>query len=158
MDGRSSPCHRKASHMRPARTSILFVLVALLLVLPANALAEGAGEPEMMEDPIEAMEPEVDVAEPVAPAGDDVAAQNDVVPQAEGIADGVVANAAEPGPRVAATGSAVAPYTPVASGSGQLPFTGLDSRQLVMLFLVGSVLLAGGVVSLAWAGARTETT
>lgn len=141
--------------MRPARSSILFALVALLLALPATSMAQGAGEPEMMEDPIEAMEPEVDVAEPIVPA-DDIAAQGNAVPEANGIADGAVADDSQ----VLDSGAAVAPATstPVASGSGQLPFTGLDSGQLVLLFLVGSVLLSGGIVSLAWAGARTETT
>ncbi|MCW2920457.1 MAG: hypothetical protein JWL76_331 [Thermoleophilia bacterium] len=145
--------------MRPARTSILFALVALLLALPATAMAQGAGEPEMMVDPIEAMEPEVDVADPVAPAGDDVVVQ-DAVPQAEGIADGAAAepdrDAASANAAANEPGPASAPAYAVASGSGQLPFTGVGSGQLMLLFLVGSVLLAGGVVSLAWAGARTE--
>jgi hypothetical protein len=139
--------------MRPARRITPLAIIALLLVfLPASAMAQGAGEPEMMEDPIAAMEPEVDVAEPVAPAGDDVAAQG-AIPQADGIADAAVADDA-PAPQ---TTAAVAPRTPVASGSGQLPFTGVDSGQLMQLFLVGSIVLLGGVVSLAWAGARTET-
>jgi hypothetical protein len=144
--------------MRPARTSLLIAVASLLLMLPTTSLAQGAGEPEMMEDPVEAMEPEIDVAEPVAPAGDDVAAQGDVMPEAGGIADAGIAADPQPGSgNVAEAGPAFAPTTPVASGSGQLPFTGLDSGQLMQLFLVGSVLLAGGVTALAWAGARTET-
>jgi hypothetical protein len=142
--------------MRPARTSILVAaMVALLLVLPGTAMAQGAGEPEMMEDPIEAMEPEVDVAHPVAPVApaDDVAAQGNAVPEAEGFADGAVADDAP----VLETRAALAPTSPVASGSGQLPFTGLDSGRLMQLFLVGSVLLSGGIVAMAWAGARTGT-
>ncbi len=139
--------------MRPARTCILLALLMLLLALPSAALAQGAGEPEMMEDPIEAMEPEVDVAEPTAPAGDDVAAQGGVVPEAEGIADGVIAEDTQ----VLDAGASVAPATaPIATRSGQLPFTGLDSGRLLQLFLVGSVLLSGGIVALVWAGARAD--
>jgi hypothetical protein len=137
--------------MRTARYGFLALLAALLLAIPSTALAQDATEPEMMEDPIEAMEPEVDVAEPVAPAVDEVAAQGNAIPQADGIAEGAIAETALD------TGATTAPTATVGSGSGELPFTGLDSRQLLQLFLVGSVLLAGGVVSLAWAGARSAT-
>ncbi len=140
--------------MRSARTSILFALVALLLALPSSALAVDAGEPEMMEDPVEAMEPEIELAEPTAPAADDVAAQGNAVPEAGAVGD----SNADDDPGVQSSGATVAPAASVGSGSGQLPFTGLDSRQLLQLFLVGSVLLSGGVVSLAWASARSETT
>ncbi len=140
--------------MRPARILIPVALAALLLVLPTSAVAQNAGEPEMMEDPVEAMEPEIEIAKPVEPAaGDDVAAQGDVMPQAHGVADAAVADDVQ----VVDSAAAVTPTYPVVSGTGQLPFTGLDSGLLVQLFLVGSVLLAGGVTALAWAGARTET-
>lgn len=152
--------------MRPARiistrtiVALQLTLVALLLMLPTVALAQDAGEPEMMEDPIEAMEPEVEVAEPaevvepVAPAADDVIAQGNAIPEAQGVAD----PGASGGTGTADEGAAFAPSSPVASGSGQLPFTGLDSGRIMQLFLVGSVLLAGGVTAIAWASARTET-
>lgn len=142
--------------MRRARCFIPLAIVATLLVTPSAALAQAAGEPEMMEDPIEAMEPEIEVeapVAPVAPAGDDVAAQGNAMPEADGIADGAVVEDTQ----VVDAGAAVAPSSPVASGSGQLPFTGVDSGRLLQLFLVGSVLLAGGVTALAWASARTDT-
>ena len=143
--------------MRSARTGIALLATAALLALPGGALAQANGEPEMMEDPVEAMEPEIEVGDPVAPvepvapvapADDEVIAQNGA-PEANGFADGAVdERAAEAGPAIAAPS--------VTSGSGQLPFTGTASGRLVQLFLVGSVLLAGGVVSLAWASARRE--
>ncbi len=117
---------------------ILVVLVAfgLLLGAPAGAGAVEAGEPEMIDDPIAAMEPEIHQPEPVAePAGEDVTA---------------AANA----PKVAADGgmaemSTVAPSTPVATGAGQLPFTGTDSRDVVLLFYVGSLLVSCGFLAIA---------
>lgn len=139
--------------MRPPRIFIPLALAAMLLVAPATTLAQGAGEPEMMEDPVEAMEPEIAVEPVRAAAGDDVAAQGGAMPEAQGNVEEAVANdvhAADPA-------GAVAPLTPVASGAGQLPFTGLDSGQLIQMLLIGSVLLAGGVTSMAWARARTET-
>lgn len=133
--------------MRATRLPILFAAVALLLVLPMSALAQAPGEPEAIDDPVAAMEPEIEL-EPAAPAagtGDDVAAQAEPVLEVEAVGGG-------------ATTPAAPTFTagPVATGTGQLPFTGLDSGRLMQLFLVGSVLLSGGLVSLLWAGARTE--
>lgn len=140
--------------MRLARTSIALLALTALLALPGGALAQANGEPEMIDDPVEAMEPEIEVADPVAPvapveSAEDVVVAQGGTPQASGFADAAVDD------RVAGAGPAIA-APDVTSGSGQLPFTGTDARRLVQLFLVGSVLIAGGVVSMAWAGARRE--
>ena len=136
--------------MRTLPVVLLAAFAALLLAMPTAALAQA--EPDMMEDPVEAMEPEIDVADPVAPAAGDetggVAAQNDI-PAVEGLDE-------QPQPAAATAGAATAPSATVTAGSGQLPFTGLDSRQLLQLFLVGSVLVSGGIVSIAWGRARSQ--
>lgn len=126
--------------------SLVALLLLLLVLLPTGAYAQEAALPDEMEDPIAAMEPEVHEPDVVAPAPD--AEAQGAIPEAEGIVEAEA---------VAGTGrAATTPDAPTVSGSGQLPFTGPVPGRMMQLFLAGSVLLAGGIVSLAWAGARSR--
>jgi len=122
----------------------LLVLVWLMALLPATATA-AAAEPQAIDDPVEA------VAPPAAP-----------VPSAE------VAVAAVPAGDAPVSPAAAEPLpdaTPVASEdrgavpsidatvSGDLPLTGPDPRQLILLLVVGSVLVCGGITAVTYARA-----
>lgn len=126
---------------------IASLLLVAALALPTAALAADA-EPQAIDDPPAAVVPApapaneaelaIDVAAPAAPAAAPAAA----AAPAPHVTGSRAAN-----PVVTRTRSAPSTAAPV--GGGSLPFTGVDPRQLVFLFLVGSLLLAAGATAFA---------
>lgn len=139
--------------------SVLALVLVLAVALPVAAHAAD-GLPDEITDPAPVLQPEEPVVEAVDPQPqpqpepqpdrDDVTTLGGDGAIAE-IDGGVVGGAGAPRPA-----AAVAPATAFPSvapaGSGSLPFTGLDSGQIVLLFLVGSLLVSAGTV--AWAYGR----
>lgn len=125
-----------------------FVL-ALVVLVPAAAMA--ANElPEAIEDPVAAAEPEIETTEP-AVEGELGVEDAPPVESVQGVAEARVD--AMPSGEAAATWSRTATGS---TGSGSLPFTGSDSRLLILLLLVGSTCALGGVTLRGWARAHAE--
>lgn len=144
--------------MRTAPTSattmlLLLVLLAATLAAPAAALAVD-GLPEEMVDPAVAMEPELD-ADP-APAPTAPAPAAPAAPAADPADEVVTVQGVDAVPS-APVDTVRAPAATAPIGGGTLPFTGPDSDLLMLLFLVGSLSLAGGAVAFAHARALAET-
>lgn len=135
--------------MRTLMTFIALLLLAIACLLPSTAAAQDV--PDAIEDPVEAMEPEIDAGPAPGPTAEPdagIAAQGGVVEGGPGSVAGIAeANVDSPASR--------APAAPARIGSGSLPFTGVDSGSLTMLFLVGALLVLGGVTAVSWARAGT---
>jgi hypothetical protein len=144
--------------MRTRTTTLVTIAaIALCAIAPVSARAAD-GAPDVAVDPPAAVDPG-----PVAPAPADptpaveptnpvVTAEGGdvVVADAAGIADGTPTAPAAHAP-TAATASAPAP-----SGSGSLPFTGVVDGQMLLVLLVGSLLVTGGLTSWSWARAASH--
>lgn len=119
----------------------LSVCLAVSVVAPASGYAAGA-LPDEIVDPASAIAPQ---AEEVEIAALEPAREPAVAPRVDepGPAAAVVA----PPRRTAAIAEPASPNVPT-TPRGSLPFTGIDSRQLVLLSLVGSLLLTGGVTAI----------
>ena len=132
---------------RITRTA-LAALAAFALVVAAPAAALAADVPDEMVDPVGAMEPEIQVGEP---AGDPADAQ------IQGEATGIATPEAQAAAEQPVAGAAATPARPATDGSGYLPFTGPADGLLMLLFLVGSVAILGGLTAVAHARAVAET-
>jgi hypothetical protein len=138
--------------MRTSMTLIALLLLAIACLLPSTAAAQDV--PDAIEDPVVAMEPEIDAGPaplPTAEPDAGIAAQGGVVEGGPGSVAGIAeANVVAPAPR--------APALTAQNRSGLLPFTGVDSGSLTMLFLVGTLLVLGGVTAVSWARAGAPAT
>jgi hypothetical protein len=138
--------------MRTSMTLIALLLLAIACLLPSTAAAQDV--PDAIEDPVVAMEPEIDAGPaplPTAEPDAGIAAQGGVVEGGPGSVAGIAeANVVAPAPR--------APALTAQNRSGLLPFTGVDSGSLTMLFLVGTLLVLGGVTAVSWSRAGAPAT
>lgn len=138
---------------RSATTLATIIVVAITVLAPATAQAVEA-VPDEVVDPPSAIP---GIQDQPAPAADAPAGGQDAQAQAlpagpAGERAAVPAPGGVPAP-TAVAGVSAAPSLSHAPTSGSLPFTGIDDGQLHLLFLVGSLLLAGG--SVAWSYGRT---
>ena len=126
---------------RPFLLALLVVAVAAAL-LPSVASAADS-EPSAISDPPSAFQDDEAPATIPVPATPAATNEDSEAMAENGTVGGVIASGGEVA-RTAVTVPAVAGTThPV--GSGTLPFTGVDSAQIALLMLVGSLLVAAGM-------------
>lgn len=134
--------------MRTPILALTALLLALLVLVPA---ASAQDLPDAIDDPVEAVTPQDPAADP-APAAEAPAGPSETGPIA-GIADATFDEDDATGQGARASGGPAVAATPSVGGTGELPFTGSDSRQVLLLMLVGLTTILGGFVASLWASA-----
>lgn len=157
--GRFASAHSGKAHamrmlQRRRRTTTRALLVPVLLLV-AVAPAAAQELPDAVDDPVEAVQPLAPEPAPPRPAPRPMpeprpapAADPDVqVAVVAGVPDGTAATTPRAQPAVA--GAAAAPRE-VSVPTGSLPFTGPPPGRIAFALLVGSLLVASGLVAIAY--------